>query len=397
IFAGTIDFYHSLMGSKEAARKELLSNFTKQTGIKVNDIGFFDIFQWQQKTLAAVAAGLPPDVASNHYYFVPQYAVHGTVEPLDEHFKDWRIDVNKIFAKEVLKMNSYKGKLYGIPLFVTCRVLLYNKDIFKEAGLNPNKPPRNWEDLVDFAKKLTIWKGDKLVRAGFKISPSPEMRTNFFYILLWELGGRILNEDETKAVFNSEAGVKALTFFRDLYLKYKVTSPDFGKGTKGASDPFIAKKAAMSFAGPYDLVNLKKYVPNMNVGVAFIPRPVDGQYATLLDSFSIFAFKGAKHKKDALQFVKYASSYDAQLQFSKTSCRLPGRLDALSDPYFSAPAYKVFQEAIGKYGHALPTLPQWTEIQQTILDAIEKVIYSNVDPKTALDEAVRKVNTQILH
>lgn len=396
VFAGTIDFWHSLMGSKEAARLQLIADFEAKTGIKVNDNGFFDIFQWQQKTLAAVASGMPPEIGSNHYYFVPQYAARGVLEPLDDHFKDWGVDPYSIFPSNILDMTKYKGKIYGVPLFITARVLIYNKDMFKEAGLDPDKPPTTWEELFEYAKKLTIWKNGKLERAGIHLATSPEMRVNFFEILLWEFGGDLLNSDQTKAIFNSEAGVKALKLYKKFFDE-KLTTLEFGEGTTGATEPFIARKAAMRFAGPYDLVNLKKYAPDLNFGVALLPKPSDGDFATLIDSFSVFAFKGAKNKKDALEFIKFCIQKETQLKFAKASFRLPAHVEALADPTFSSDErYKIFAEAI-KYGKAVPTIPEWTEVHEVILDAIERVLYKNEDPKVVLDEAVEKVNTQILN
>jgi len=396
-FAGEIELWHSLMGSKEAARLELIENFQKAyPDINVKDLGYFDIHQLNQKVLTAVVTGIPPELASNHYYFVPRYAANDALQPLDSYFARDGIDPEEVFYSFSLDINRYDGKLYGIPLFNSTRVLAYNKDLFQEAGLDPERPPETWTELVEYGKKLTKWNGDVLDTAGFEVPLGKEMGVNFFCQLLWQKGGDIFNADNTQVVFNSREGVEALQFYADLFLKHKVSKYGFGASTQGGQEPFPRGKAGMRMGGSFDLVYLSKEAPHINYGTALLPRPEDGEFVSLVDSFSVFMMDKAKNKEDAWTFLKYCSSKEAQLAFAKTSFRLPSHLEAAQDPYFQEdPRLKVFAEALAN-GRSLPVIPEWSEIEDILYAEIEAAVNGVKTPAEALDTAAQKINQGVL-
>jgi multiple sugar transport system substrate-binding protein len=269
--------------------------------------------------------------------------------------------------------------------------------LFKKAGLNPNNPPTTWQELAQDAVKLTQWNGSKLEVSGFAApnGTDTEMIMNFFIQLLWQGDGHIFNADRTKVDFASPQGVAALQFYADLFHKYKVNQIGFGAGTEGTQAPFYRDKAAMIMAGSYDLVTLKQ-MPNIHFKVALLPSPPGGKSVSLIDSFSIFMPKQAKHKNAAWDFIKYATSEQAQVNFSKTSQRLPATAEAVKDPYFTRnPILQVFAHAIST-GRAMPIVPQWVHIQNVLVAEIQKVLAGQESAKTALDNVDNTVNNQIL-
>jgi len=391
LMASSVEMWHSLMGSKRAAGLWLFENFTKQTGIQVKEVGIHNILEWHQKVLSAVAIGNPPDLAGNHYYFLPQYVAAGVVEPLDDYFKEWGIDPEKVFPKAVLETVKYNGKIYGIPLFFEQRVILWNKDLFREEGLDPDNFPETWEELIEIARKLTKWENGKLIRSGLWLPKSTESWVNVFSILLWGYGGDFFDENG-KAIFNSEAGVKALTLIRDMFNKYKLSTPEFGQGTKGATNPYITRQAVIVLGAIAFIQFVKDYAPDMDFGVTFPPKPKGGKFALPLDPFVIFTFKNARHKKEALEFLRYLCQKETQVQFAKQCSRLPALIAAFNDPVFKEDPLLMKPVESLNFAKPLPALPQWPEIQDTIFAAISKVIHENSDPKKALDEAAKKVN-----
>ena len=106
--------------------------------------------------------------------------------------------------------------------------------------------------------------------------------------------------------------------------------------------------------------------------------------------------KQAKHKNAAWDFIKYATSEQAQVNFSKTSQRLPATAEAVKDPYFTRnPILKVFAHAIST-GRAMPIVPQWAHIQNVLVAEIQKVLAGRESAKAALDNVDNTVNNQIL-
>ena len=395
----TISLWNSLMGSKAAARKQLIAGFEKKyPNITVKTLGFFSISKNNEKMLTAMAAGDPPDLGANHYYYVAQYASQGAVQSLDKYFTASGIDPSNVFLPAPLKINLYKGKLYGIPMYTSTRVIIYNTEMFKKAGLNPNDPPTTWPQLVQDAVKLTKWNGNTLETSGF-LAPETNLGNedvmNYFVQLLWQKGGHIFNAARNKVEFASPAGIAALQYYVSLFQKYKVSQIGFGAGTQGTQQPFYAGKAAMFMAGPYDIVSLRA-LPNLHYGVTPMPAPPGGRSVALVDSFSVFMPTQAKHKAAAWDFIKYASTKTAQVDFARSSARLPAVTAAANDPYFTQnPVLHIFAKAVAT-GRAIPIVPQWTQIQNTLTAEIQKALTGQISAKAALENVDNTVNSQIL-
>ena len=397
----TVEFWSSLCGSKEAAREDMLSTWAEQhPDITVEHLAVCDIYENNQKVITTLAGGSPPELVSNHYYFIPQYADLGALEPLDACLEEAGIDPASTFLPTTYDLNVFDGQLYGLPLFNTSRVLLYNKDLFEEAGLDPEAPPATWEELVSMAETLTKRSADGALEvSGFLAQDetvSAEITTNMFYQLLWSLGGEIMNEDKTEVVYNSEAGVRALQLYVDLIQTDRVYDIGFGAGTTGGEQPFYRDQAAMIMAGPFDLVFIEQFRPDMDFGVALLPAPEGGAPAPLIDSFALFMMAGAANQGAACEFVKFAATPEAQTDFALLSRRLPAHVGAVQDPAFQDdPVLSVFIDALNQ-GRALPIIPEWAEMEAALITELQLALSGEKSPQEALDTAAEKVNSRVL-
>jgi len=386
----TIVFSTSLVGSKEEAKNELIKDFEKaHPNIKVEHRGYYDISKLHEKLLTSMIGGNPPDLVSNHDHFVPTYAYYNSLEPLDMYFELANLDPKKIFYQVLLEASTFNGKLYGAPLFSTADALLYNRDIFKEVGLDPAKPPKNWDDLLDYAQRLTIRKDGKLIRAGVGVPDGiSEGRNRLFLTLLWSNGGKLFNEDMSRATFNAEEGVEALQFYVDLFNKYKVCDIGWGAEVKHGQEPFLIGKLAMEYAGAYELVFINNYAPELNFKPAVFPGRK--KQTGPIVSFPIFMPKGTKHKAAAWKFIKFAISREANAKFAKLCARLPSTKEAGADPYFKE-NLPVFMKAL-EIATVIPPTPGWKEITDVIQNAMDEALYGIQTSEQALDEAAQKVN-----
>lgn len=386
----TIVFQTSLMGSKEEARNELIKDFEKaHPNIKIEHRGYHDIYKNHEKLLTSMVGGNPPDLVSNHDHFVPTYAYYNGLEPLDMYFELAGLDSKEIFYQVLLDACTYNGKLYGAPLFSTADALLYNRDIFKEEGLDPAKPPKNWDDLLDYAQRLTIRKDGKLIRAGVELPyGKEETRNRVFLTLLWSNGGKLFNEDLSRATFNTEEGIEALQFYVDLFNKYKVCEIGWGAEVKHGQEPFLIGKSAMEYAGAFELVFINNYAPELNFKPAVFPGRKKQTGPVV--SFPIFMPKGTKHKAVAWKFIKFAISKEANTKFAKLCARLPSTKEAGTDSYFKE-NLPVFIKAL-EMGTLPPPTPGWKEITDLIQNAMDEALYGIQTSEQALDEAARKAN-----
>ena len=160
------------------------------------------------------------------------------------------------FFPQLISNAKWNDTLYAIPMEATTIALLYNKDLFKQVGLDPNHPPENWNELKEFSKRLTYdVNGDgKMNHYGFYVPALPASGPLSIWMLLqwepflWQAGGTILNKKQTKAAFNTNAGIQALTLWKELY-----DEMNFDSFSMTHDMSFMSQTCAMIMDGPWDL------------------------------------------------------------------------------------------------------------------------------------------------
>src|SRR5579885_554469 len=202
--------------------KSAAARFEKlHPGVKINLLGF-PSDTLHQKILLSKAGGPKPDIMQTDEIWLGQMADQGFAANLDSYYANWKgkSDIEPSF----LASSRWKGHYYGVWLNTDVRVLLWNKAIFAKAGLNPNKPPRTWAQLISMSKQI-MQKEPGVWGVGFPAS-AVEDTADRWYPFLWMGGGDVLNKSLNKATFNSPAGVRALQFLSDLVNKYKIAPKD---------------------------------------------------------------------------------------------------------------------------------------------------------------------------
>lgn len=218
---------------------------------------------WMEKHTAAFASGNPPDVTYQPDVFAIQFARRGQLLATDGF-----VDVAQVkaqFYENIWFSQSWEGKVYGVPLIVGGSAFFWNKDHFKEAGLDPEKPPDTWDEQIQFAKKLTT---DK--HSGMVICCGPcDTYPHETYPVLLQGGAKLFNEDRSKATFNSPEGVAAVQYMVDLVQKHKV-APRPDDITEGIFENGLASFMTRQ-VGP-SVSTFRKSFPNLNFGVAKAPK-----------------------------------------------------------------------------------------------------------------------------
>lgn len=395
----TVALFHTYgEGSKKAARDDWFAAFEQKYPYIKLEKTRFSLTQTNQKLLAAVAAGTPPDLVSNHYYYFPRYASQGLLEPLEPYYAKAGLNPDSIFFPSALEVSSYQGTLYSASQFLYSRALIYNRGLFQKAGLDPNKPPETWDQLVEYAKRMTVWDGANLDTAGFgapRIDEKEHLVT-FFIMMVWQQGGDILSPDRSKITLATPEGIRALQYYADLFQKHRVSTPSFGAGTSNEQKPFARGKAGMIMGGNFDLVFMRQTAHDIDFGAAFLPRPQGGQYVSLVDSFNLALLRSSKVKEAAWKLIEFTSSVEAQASFSRLSFNFPARREAAEDPFFhSDPGLQVFSDSMN-VGRAIPPVPAWSEAQDALASALEAALIGQKQPADALAEAEKKINSEVL-
>ena len=210
-----IEYWQYVFDTRVKAMNQLITKFQEANpDIKVKQTTF-PYADYQTKVAAAILAGQGPDVVQLFYGWTDSFIAGKMIRPLRaEAFP--AADIERDFFPIVSAMkrgNDY----YGLPTAVRSLALFYNKKIFKEAGLDPNNPPKTLDELVAAAEKTTKRDGSgNIVSAGMTLDMGGQDHQWWREVLIRQFGGVPYTDNDTKVTYNDEAGLKALTFYTDL-------------------------------------------------------------------------------------------------------------------------------------------------------------------------------------
>jgi ABC-type sugar transport system permease subunit/ABC-type glycerol-3-phosphate transport system substrate-binding protein len=290
-----------------------------------------------QKLMTSIVGGVPPDVINQDRFTISDYASRGAFRPLDDLIaRDRGTDplcpTPEQYYEFVWKEASYEGKVYGIPTGADNRILYWNKKIFREkarelraAGLDPERAPRTWSELLAYSKVLTEQKADgSLVRMGF----APNFGNSWLYLYAFQNNANFMSEDGRTCTLYTPESEEALQFIVDGYevLGGYERARAFQAGFMGQEqDAFIIGKVAMKIDGDWILNSLSRYGPHIELGVAPPPVPDDryhrrGRFANEPDQFiswcggfSLAIPRGARNIEGAWKFIKFATSPEGRV------------------------------------------------------------------------------------
>ncbi|WP_409295771.1 ABC transporter substrate-binding protein [Peribacillus sp. SCS-26] len=285
------------------------------------------------------------------------------------------------YSETAWQAGTIKDKQYSIPLDIHPLVLYYNKDMFKAAGLDPEKAPTNREEFVAAAKKLT---NESKKQYGFVV---PTLWPNQFIYptVFFQNGGELLKDG--KPNYNSPEGVEALTFMRDLVQKEKVSPANVQQD--GEVTLFLQGKNAMQLNGPWMMEQWDK--AGINYGVAPVPQLGTKQQAVYANGHNFVipaSVKDSKKLEGISDFLKYAA--DNTMEWAKS-----GQAPASKAIYEQNEEFKkmVQQPQVAKqfeYAKFAPRVANWGQLSEPLWAEVNLALLGKKDPKKALDDANKK-------
>ena len=281
-----------------------------------------DIMPWDnfnEKLPPAIAAGNAPDfVLISNGYMPPDLEAESFVDMSG--FWDYE-GVNKAdFKENVLEMLQYDGVQLGIPMQVISHYLYWDKDLFEAAGLDPDTPPSSFEEIAEYAKKLTDPSKNQY---GFLMAPKDQLVPVY---AMWNFGGGIVNEEETESTLSSTENIKAFQWMQDLYSN-GVSPSDSDDNT------YISGQAAMFINGPWIINGLREN--EINFGVAPVPPAEEGGEPSAVSVGVGFSIPKStdKSKYDAIyDFIKYWNTQEVCKKWTQECGTPPYLYSVLEDP-----------------------------------------------------------------
>jgi multiple sugar transport system substrate-binding protein len=381
----TISYWHIFSdGPMKDTMTGLLDEFEAQNPhITVDELGI-NFWDYWTKLSTAQAGGSGPDLALNDTSTLPARAKSGAILNIDSFIEKDGFNTDVFFPVLTEKM-KYEDSFYGLPSDTDVRVLYYNKAHFREAGLDPEKPPTNWAELEEYADVLTKWDSKKLLdRIGF----SPSIGNLHMWTLAWGNGGDFW-DDEGNPTYTKPENLEALEWIKKMQDKYgvKAMSAFNSQASSLGYSPFIAGKASMVVDVNNLYTDIKRYAPDLEFGVAAIPYEKEPATWSAGFSYELTNNKDDKRAEAAFELLKYLTSKEVQVKIHEVSGSLVSNMEAAKDPQFMEdPIWKLMVEQMdySRFVEYIDASPSW----HANLDPVEQsVVNSGVDPKKALEEA----------
>ncbi len=354
-------------------------NETNGKGIKVVQTFVSREDLLKQYTMGAISGELPdigmvdnPDMAS--------FISMGVFEDITDLVDEWG-EKDKFFEGP-LKSCTMDGKIYGLPQNSNCLALIYNKTMLAEAGID--KVPETWDELEAASAKLT--KDDSY---GLAIS-AVNNEEGTFQFMPWFIsaGGDILD-------LSSPQCVKALSYLTNLIDKGYMSKDVINWTQADANAQFIGGKAAMQINGPWNIPNIQRDAPDLDFGVALVPK--DQKFASVLGGENFGICTGVKDKAAAFEYFKFSLNAQNTADYCEIGGKFPPRSDSagMKEIWTTDPIYSVFAEGM-KFAMPRGPHPRWPEISSTISAAMHESYTGAKTPEQALKDAAQKV-TELLN
>jgi sn-glycerol 3-phosphate transport system substrate-binding protein len=345
------------------------------------------------KAQAAAAAGKPPAVALMSANYLLDLKLAGDIISLEPMLKADGTTREKFLADfgPALHGNAtVDGDLYGVPFQNSTPLLYYNKDQFKEVGLDPEKPPQTWDELVADAKKLT-----KDGRWGFQVAGGYDYIGWIMQTLVMSNGGRFYNEDYGGEIYyDTPSTLGAAQFVEDLIYKHKVMQPGVLDGG-AVSANFLAGKVSMMILSTGSLSFVRDSM-KMPYGVGFVPKNV--RNAVPIGGGSLVMFKGISEdqKQAGWKFIKWLSSAENLGAWSRFTGYFAPRKSSYDLPEMKAfmAKYPDAKVAIEQLPYAKPWIAtyQTVAVRKALDDAMQAVMNGKMKAADAVKEAQKNAD-----
>ena len=362
---------------------QMSADFEKENpGIKVKPVYTGTYQESIVKALTAHKSGQPPTTAillsTDMFTLIDEDAI----APFDG------VDTSPYY-KAFMANSQTGGKTWGLPFQRSTIVLYWNKELFKEAGLDPNKPPANWNEMLAYAQKLTKHDaGGNVTQWGVQI-PSSGFPYWLFQGLTTPNGVELMNAAGTETYFDKPAVVEALQYWVDLGRKHKVMPPGVVEWGTTPKD-FFEKKIAMMWTTTGNLTNVKNNA-KFDFGVAMLPEKKRRGSPTGGGNFYVFKKASAEQQAAARTFAQWMTTPERAAQWGIDTGYVAVRGDAWTTPKMQEyvkgfPVAAVARDQL-QYSVAELSTHENQRVTKALNDGIQAALTGAKEPAQAMKDA----------
>jgi ABC-type glycerol-3-phosphate transport system substrate-binding protein len=428
-----VRYWEKWTGTEAEQMQVIVNDFNntvgKQKGIYVEYLSMSNV---NQKTLVSTAAGVPPDVAGIWQNNLPQFASMDALQPLDDLAASHGITAD-YYQPVYWQHCHFNGRLWALISTPSTIALHYNKRLFLEraaslraAGLDPNRAPRTIDELDRYAAALNVVQTTPDGRTQIKSAGYLTMEPGWYlaYTDFW-FGGHLYDEKTGKLTLTSPEMIQAFRWIQSFSKHLgKDAMTDFTSGLgqfASAQNGFLTGNVVMEQQGPWMANYIETLRPSMNRwhfpkaqekgmslekrrenyewGVVPFPSSVPGvNDATFADFDALVIPRGARHPKEAFEFIAYVNRQDVMEKLCSLHCKNSPlrKVSAAFIQNHPNPYIDVFQRlAASPHAQGVPPVPIWPEVADELSNTAQRVYLLQATPEQALADAQARLQAKL--
>ena len=400
----TIEFWHAMGGARIDLIQGIVDDFmAANPNITVNVQYTGSYGDTLNKTKAAAKAGNAPHVFHSFDVGTLQLVHSGIITPIED-IAAWDPINWDDFFTPVRNYYAVSGKHYSMPFNSSTPLLYYNKSLFEKAGLDPEAPPKTFEEMVEVSRKL------KAALPEIKAPLTWNLHSWYFEQFHCLMDAPMVDQDNgrgetlpTKALFNQEAGRQILDWWTSM--EKEGLFLDVGTGWANHRAAFGSGEVAMVMSSTSDVNQLTGLLAEKGweMGTGYIPRPAGAKGGVAIGGGSLWLSNGHSDEEllAALKLVKFISQDEAQMAWHKGTGYFPVRKTAMDklkaegwfdeNPNFLT-AFNQLLESPSSNNTAGALMGTFPEIRDLVQTAIQKVYAGDMSVQDALNEAAAKAD-----
>jgi multiple sugar transport system substrate-binding protein len=284
------------------------------------------------KIAQAIAAGDPPDLMGLDLIYGPQFEKAGQLVDITDLISD---DPHLATASPGhMMVSTYEGRLYGVPLYADVSVLFWNKVLFRQAGLDPEKPPTSLAEIAEYAAKITAL-GNGI--HGYYL-PGSCAGCNIFTVgpLMWASGAKIEPTGPGDEPLVGDGVRQVLEWARQMHKDGNIAEANRAENGETFHLAFGSGKVGMMGSGNFNITLAREQNPEMDFGVALLPGVESGQVSSFAGGDIVVIPKGSDRIDDAIDFMKWLLSDETQIEGYAAMLNMTTRGDMSDNEYFRA-------------------------------------------------------------
>jgi multiple sugar transport system substrate-binding protein len=387
----------------QQSQKEIVEMYNEQNTVGAH-IEYVYIAETQgsqsdEKLLTAVAGGTPPAVYLADRFTVPQFAHQGFFTNITDLAEAAGV-TKDLYFDFAWEETIYKDGIYALSFDTDTRALWYNKDILAEAGVDPEKPPTNLDELRAMIEPLTVRNASgATTRFGF----NPLWDQAWLYTWGFAFQGEFQDPETKRITFSHPNNIKAMEVYKEIVEQVGVEDLDAmqaacaGAQCAGEKDYFWTDQVAIVCSGNWKVAQAHLFKPDTNYGVVPFPGP-DGPapYASWAGGWSWCVPTGVQDVATAFDAVSFICGPIGQVKYNKDTFHIPTIKEAAEDPFFREdPLHVLFMDLL-PVSHSRPPIPFGSKLWDLQVKAFrDEIPHGTKTPEQALADIDAEINRDL--